>query len=182
MHYISLDELGHKAYASSDSECYKNIVSYFGSEIVKEDGSVDRKALGDIVFHDKDKMLYLEHQVNREITRMKNAALDQIPLGTCESPQIVLIEGATILKMETQYEYDEIWSCILPEKETLLRLQSVRGHSEEKARAIMAHNLTTKHFVDKAHRVFSSTGSKDDLFDQADRAMLELLNVFSTTL
>lgn len=38
------------------TEAYNKIVEYFGREILKEDGEIDRKKLGNIVFADRRKL------------------------------------------------------------------------------------------------------------------------------
>ena len=50
-HVISGDALGHEAYLPG-TKGFDQVVSAFGNEIVGEDGFVDRKKLGPIVFSD----------------------------------------------------------------------------------------------------------------------------------
>ena len=40
-------------------ECHEKIVGYFGREILGDNGKIDRKRLGNIVFQDADKMKVL---------------------------------------------------------------------------------------------------------------------------
>ncbi len=58
---VDADKLGHQAYAV-DTDCYNDIVKHFGEAVVSpEDRSINRKALGAIVFGgDKGKMRELE--------------------------------------------------------------------------------------------------------------------------
>ena len=56
VHHIELDAIGHQILEELDEPKYKEIreevVSVFGSEVKKEDGTIDRKKLGEIVFSD----------------------------------------------------------------------------------------------------------------------------------
>lgn len=51
-HIVSCDHLGHAAYKKGTS-CYDQMVLYFGQGILNEDGEVDRKKLGPLVFSNK---------------------------------------------------------------------------------------------------------------------------------
>ncbi len=55
--FIDIDKIAHKVLTMSD--VIKNLVLSFGNEII-EDGVVNRKNLGKIVFNSKDKMKILE--------------------------------------------------------------------------------------------------------------------------
>lgn len=61
VHNIELDHIGHKVLEAS--ACYENvrrqIAEVFGKEVQREDGSIDRKVLGDIVFNDPTKLAML---------------------------------------------------------------------------------------------------------------------------
>lgn len=49
---ISCDHLGHAAYKKG-TECYGEVVAYFGESILNDDGEIDRKKLGPLVFSNK---------------------------------------------------------------------------------------------------------------------------------
>lgn len=50
---INIDKIGHKA--TSNEEISKELCEAFGTEILGEDGKIDRKNLGNIVFSSKEK-------------------------------------------------------------------------------------------------------------------------------
>ena len=52
---IDADKLGHEAYAPG-SDCVREIAEEFGGDVVMEDGEVNRKVLGSIVFGDAEAM------------------------------------------------------------------------------------------------------------------------------
>lgn len=51
---INVDKIGHKA--TSDVNISKKLCEVFGKQILSQDGKVDRKKLGNIVFSSKEKM------------------------------------------------------------------------------------------------------------------------------
>lgn len=51
-HVIDCDKVAHELYEPGMT-CYNLIVKAFGQEVVSENGQINRKALGTIVFQDK---------------------------------------------------------------------------------------------------------------------------------
>lgn len=63
---IDVDALGHRAL----SECREQVVAEFGPQVVAEDGSIDRRALGAHVFGDVDARRRLEAIVHPRMVQM----------------------------------------------------------------------------------------------------------------
>ena len=68
--YVDIDKIGHQA--TSDPIIAKKLCNVFGNELLNENGNIDRKKLGNIVFSDTDKMQiltditweYMEHKLD----------------------------------------------------------------------------------------------------------------------
>lgn len=60
VHHVEMDELGHDILGRLSEPAYvsvrENIAELFGKQLLKEDGSIDRKALGATVFNDPKKL------------------------------------------------------------------------------------------------------------------------------
>ena len=69
--YVNIDKIGHQA--TSDPIIAKKLCNVFGNELLNENGNIDRKKLGNIVFSDTDKMQiltditweYMEQELDR---------------------------------------------------------------------------------------------------------------------
>ena len=59
---IDADKIAHEVILP-DGPVYKKLISVFGREILKADGKIDRKKLGDSAFNDKKKLLLLNTMV-----------------------------------------------------------------------------------------------------------------------
>ena len=58
---IDADKLGHLAYTPG-KQCYHELIIKFGDSIRSDDGTIDRRALGSIVFNDKSSSnIYFKH-------------------------------------------------------------------------------------------------------------------------
>lgn len=58
--------------------CYRQLVKHFGPQIVGEDGAIDRRALGGIVFADPGKRKELEGIVWPEIRRLMERDIEAL--------------------------------------------------------------------------------------------------------
>ena len=59
VHHIELDHIGHKIYLRQEpvyQNIRENIINHFGSHLRLPDGSIDRKALGEIVFGNREQL------------------------------------------------------------------------------------------------------------------------------
>ena len=65
---VDCDKLGHLAY-SPGQDAYNKVVQEFGQQILAEDGTINRQALGGIVFSDKSKLTALNNIVWPEIAK-----------------------------------------------------------------------------------------------------------------
>ncbi|XP_064613694.1 bifunctional coenzyme A synthase-like isoform X2 [Liolophura sinensis] len=77
---IDCDKLGHQVYRKG-TECFQRLVSEFGTEIVGEDGEVHRRALGAIVFSDKNKLSKLNEIVWPEIANLAEGEIRDYASG-----------------------------------------------------------------------------------------------------
>lgn len=63
---IDCDNIAHNV-TKKDTECFAEIVDHFGSDIVKEDGNLNRKALANIIFEKSDEKRVLEEITHKYI-------------------------------------------------------------------------------------------------------------------
>lgn len=72
--HVDCDKLAHLVY-KKDSEVFDKIVKHFGTEVIGENGEIDRKHLGVLVFNDEQQLKHLESLV---WTAMLDLALEKI--------------------------------------------------------------------------------------------------------
>ena len=84
---VNVDKIGHQA-TNNEKNC-KKICEVFGNEILSNDGKIDRKKLGNIVFSNKEKM-----DILTEITwGYMQEILDEI---LKKEPEILILEWALL--------------------------------------------------------------------------------------
>ena len=116
---VDCDLLGHKAYNPGEV-AYERVVEEFGSDILNEDGTINRRKLGPIVFADKRKLELLNSIVWPEIHRMKQDIIDQVSREG--KHKIVVFEGAVLFEAGWDKEANEVWCCVIPKHEAVKRI------------------------------------------------------------
>lgn len=149
---IDADQLGHRAYAPGTS-CFQRLVEQFGESIVAEDGSINRRALGGIVFSDKSKMEELNTIVWPEIRKLIIQELDR---ARAEAIPLVVVEAAIMIEAHWYDLFDQVWVVCTDETTALQRLCERNGLTEEHARQRLAAQTSNEERKKHAHVVIDN--------------------------
>lgn len=123
---LNCDKMAHELYEPG-TKCYQEIVDKFGREILLEDGKINRKALGAIVFADKNRLTELNQIVWPELLNRVKEVINQI--GQAKEKAIVIVEAAVLLQANWQTEMHEIWSLIVPPERVSIQLLRIKFRS-----------------------------------------------------
>ena len=152
-------------------ECYKQIVAHFGTGILKEDLSINRKALGQIVFQDENELSVLNQithpAVKAEICRRIQKEKER---GT----KLFVLEAALLIEEHYDEICDELWYIYTDVQIRRQRLKESRQYTDEKIDAIMASQLSEEVFRSKCNRVIENSGDFDLTQKQIADAVEEL--------
>jgi len=125
---IDADHLAHCAYDAGTTG-YFAVIDRFGKQILDENGRVDRKALGKLVFEDQSALGDLEAITHPLVTKAvkRISALSPLP--------IIIVEAIKLFESDLISICDAIWLVDAPEKALIDRLQSARGMPAEDVKA-----------------------------------------------
>jgi len=156
---IDADKVGHEA-LKPGTEIWREVVASFGRQIVTNDGTIDRKKLGDIVFRDPDSLSRLNHIMHPRMYDMVKARLEEyrrqgVALAVVEAP-LFLEAGWTPL-------VDEVWVVVAPEPAVLEQLKVRAELTESQVRARIRSQMRDEEWVKQAHVVINNNGSLDEL-------------------
>ncbi|HEY7419044.1 MAG TPA: dephospho-CoA kinase [Ktedonobacteraceae bacterium] len=127
--YIDADALVHQLY-EKDQPIARRVAELFGPAVIAADGSVDRKALGAIVFHDARAMQKLEQIVHPSVGEALQKELARVsPDGIAVIDAVKLLEGGSGALCQSK------WLVICSEEQELERLMTRNHLSDEEARA-----------------------------------------------
>ena len=164
---ILADLVGHEV-MEPGHEAYEQVVKVFGQEIVSEDKTIDRKALGAIVFADEKKRMILNRIIHPAVRQEILRRLEEAELLHLS---YVVVEAALFLEENYDAFCDETWYIYTSEDNRRLRLKASRGYSDEKIDRMFAAQKSHKEFLERCQFVIDNNGSAEETHRQIDRRM-----------
>ncbi|CAB4770719.1 unannotated protein [freshwater metagenome] len=135
----------------------------FGSDVLAEDGSLDRQAVANIVFTDPDALKSLNAIVHPAVGREMNQRM----IAQRASSNVVVLD----IPLLTENPREGLQGRIvvdIPVELQVQRLTSFRGFDEADARARISRQATRQERLDKADFVVDNSGGLEDLIPQID--------------
>ena len=164
---ILADLVGHEV-MEPGHEAYEQVVKVFGQEIVSEDKTIDRKALGAIVFADEKKRMILNRIIHPAVRQEILRRLEEAELSHLS---YVVVEAALFLEENYDAFCDETWYIYTDEKIRRQRLKEGRGYSDERIDQIFRSQKTHEEFQKRCMFMIDNNGSEEETFRQIDRRM-----------
>ena len=131
------------------------VVEALGDSFLLPDGSVDRKALAEIIFRDASAL----DTMNRIIHPMVWETITKEALS-CEE-KLVIVEAA-VFDTAPQGLFDEMWYVYTTKENRILRLMESRGYTKEKCENIIAKQDTEEMYRSRCQRVIDNNGTAED--------------------
>ena len=149
-----------------DKPAWKNIVAYFGEQVLQEDRTLDRKKLADIAFGDLEKRKKIEGFTHPEIYGEFFRELTEITARTPEA--IVLVDIPLMIESNLQYLFHKLMVVYTPEEKQIQRLMARDGISRDEAMARMKSQLPIDEKIDYADFVIRNEGNLEETRRQVD--------------
>ena len=151
---ISADQVGHEAY-TPNTEAWEHVVSAFGDEILQDDGEIDRRKLGTIVFSDPGQLERLNQIMH---PRMAQMVADKVEVLRGQGVEVVVVEAALLFEAGWDSLVEEVWTTDSPEQAVIERLKVRNGMSEEEARKRMSSQMSRTERLDRSDYVIENSG------------------------
>lgn len=129
------------------------ILEAFGSSVFRLDGSLDRRALAEVVFADRARLRQLEAIVHPAIRREIERQLAEVP-----ADRAAVLEAILLFENGWAARCDEVWVTDCPAEEQVARLMASRGLSEADARARVRAQNSQADKVARADVVINTHG------------------------
>ncbi len=168
-HVIDADQLTHWALAK-DGSAYSAVVTAFGAHILNTDGSINRPALGKIVFSDSKQLAALEKIIHPAVLQLAQQEIATTLASVVILEAIKLLEAGNLIKL-----CDEIWVVTASSETQMRRLIELRGMDEAEARRRMAAQSSQEEKIKRADRVINNDGSTEELYEQLDLLAIAIL-------
>lgn len=144
----------------------QQIVKHFGSGVLQTDGSLDRKALGKIVFNNTDKLKQLEAILHPIIRKEIEKEME----AKAHTNQVyIIVDVPLLLEQNYQALFDQIVVVDCKPEQQIKRVMNRDSISSEQVRVIMSKQAERKQRLAIADNVLANTGSLDKLREQVDQ-------------
>jgi len=132
---IDADLLVRELYA--DKEFARRVASLFDTPILAHDGTVDRRALRQVVLADATALPRLEALVHPAVAALRDRKLQALREQP-QPPRVVVIEAVKLIESGQAGQCDTIWCVTCAAENQLRRLMETRGLAENTARNLLA--------------------------------------------
>lgn len=165
---IDADKLAHQA-MTPEGSAYRAVVAEFGAAILNPDKTINRKALGQIVFTNADLLNKLEQIVHPAVFQMTLKLVETAPSS------VIVLEAVKLLEAGPMFsQCDEVWVVTARPDVQLQRLMEQRGMSEATARQRMGMQSPQAAKIYQADRVIDNSGTLDELYARLDEIWAQL--------
>ncbi|MCL2455262.1 MAG: dephospho-CoA kinase [Micrococcales bacterium] len=169
---IDADELARAAVAPG-TVGYDAVLEEFGPDVLAADGTLDREALGQVVFSDDAARARLEAIVHPEVRRI---GAEREAAAAVRDPQAVVVHSVPLLVETGQADRFELLVLVnAPADLRVERLVRLRGMSQEQAQTRVAIQASDDERLAAADVILDGTGSDHDLIAQVDDLWTRLL-------
>ncbi len=110
-----------------ETEAWREIVESFGSDVLNEDRTIDRRRLGDRVFGDPDALRRLNEITHPRVIRSIANELERLASLGPATPPGVVVDAPLLIEAGMLDMVDEVWLVVVDEKTQVERLMA-RDH------------------------------------------------------
>lgn len=168
---IDADRVGHQVYAPG-TPGFDQVVAAFGAAIVGDDGAVDRKRLGAIVFGDPQALARLNAIVHPLI---RDAVAGQVAAARAAGSAPIVVEAALLIEARWDALVDEVWLVVARREVIEERLVAQRGMDPAAVEARMRAQLSDAERRAHADVVIDNSGTRASLRAEIERLWRERL-------
>ena len=166
---IDADQVVHELQAKG-GKLYQALCNWLGTDILQENGELDRKKLGQLIFSSKD-MLEKSSRLQNGIIREELARRrDEL----AKTQKVFFMDIPLLIEHDYMEWFDDIWLVHLDEKTQLERLVMRNHFSKEEAKKRMASQMSTEAKKPYADKLLDNSGDLTELKAQINQLLQEL--------
>ena len=162
---IDADKLGHTAYLAG-SGAFDQVVAAFGTDIVADDGEIDRRKLGGKVFGNEAALRQLTDIVWPSIRAMAEKEIADAQRAAPE--RIVVLEAAVLIEADWLDLADQIWVTVVKPAVAIERACARDNLSEDAVRTRLDAQLSNDERGSYADHVIDNSSDEAHLLAQVE--------------
>ena len=169
-HYViySSDAIAHEVL---NNEAKDEVINSFGSFILNDNGLVDRKKLGNIVFADLDKLNRLNEIVHPYVRKRIESIIENNP-----HLEIIFFEIPLLFESHMEDMFDATINIYCDVDTQIERIVARDGRSVEEALRIIASQMPTIKRNELATYALNNNGNLEDTYKEMDKIVKDILS------
>jgi dephospho-CoA kinase len=167
-HHIDAD-LVYRDLVAPGQPLLQDLADHFGESIIDEDGSLDRRALGAIVFSDPEKLRELDELTHPAVIEESDRRADAIREG------VIVMDAVKLIESCHADACDEVWLVTTPEEMQIRRVMKRNNVDAYEARRRVDAQPPLQPKMDRADVVIRNSGTLDELRQQVIAEWHEML-------
>ena len=132
----------------------------FGPSVILPDGTLNRRALGDIVFQDKDKLAILNSIFKKYLSQAFQEAADQFEKAGAKA---CIFDVPLLIEHDYYKDMDEVWLVYVDPKSQLERLMARNNFDESQAKARIGAQMNLDDKKAYAQEIIDNSGDQEAL-------------------
>lgn len=162
------DEVAHKV-KEPGTDCYRKLLALLGTDILSEDGQIDRRRMADRIFSSPE-LLEETNKILHPAVRVYLLERLQEARRSGET-ELFFVEAALLVECGYGNLVDEMWYVYADQEVRRARLRASRGYSRERIDGIMSKQLSDEQFRESCDFIIDNSGSLEDSRRQIDRKL-----------
>ena len=159
---IDADIIAREIY--NDEKLLSEIYKVFGRKIKNNDGSLNRKALGRIVFNDDEKLIQLNKMTHPLIRQRVSDKIDEYKN---QNKEMVILDAALLVESDYLNFIDKLLVVTCNEDIQIERIKKRDNCSTEEALSRIKSQMSQENKVKYADYVIDNSGTIDELKNKA---------------
>ncbi len=153
---VDADKIAHEIILKGEP-AYQEIIEYYGTGILDEEGNIIRKKLGEIVFNDKEKLAFLNQCTHKYITAEVKRQIAEAKEEN--KATAIIVDAPLLLEAKLETVCDLVWVVYAEPEVRAQRVMARDGITYELAKARIANQKSWEEYKAAADAVIDN--SKD---------------------
>lgn len=170
-HIIDADAISRNA-LSTYGPCYDEVVALFGTEIIREDASIDRSVVADMVFSDESKRLALNDIVHPYVLHTMHKECSEVIAA--DPNALVIFDIPLLIECGAYRDMDCNLVVTAPDQVRVERICNRDKSNPEEAWARIRSQIPQETQCRYADYIIDNSGTLEELYSQVDAIYAEL--------
>lgn len=167
---LQADRIGHLV-MEPDGICYEQVIALFGKQIIKNDKTIDRRQVSDVVFAHEEMRQKLDDIIHPAVKKYILNRIEEQKKADCP---LMVVEAALLLEDHYDAFCDKVWYIHTDREIRIERLMSSRGYTRQKAENIIARQASEEFFREHADYIIQNNGNLNETWSQIEEGIRAL--------